>query len=550
MARLLERVGVKVVEFNFPVAKHDRPGVMQVELEEFRKALSASRSNVESWFGRLQPVRTLLDKVDRLCWEEGRLPGAEARLLHLRSTDMDGDPVLFSRRLEKALSQFSSAARRHGPRIALFGVPSAITGLAEKIEAMAALLVLCETEHDFAMIPAAQTIEQQYLDYAYPYGIEARLDKFLRLAREREVEGVVVYSQSFCHHNLELTRVERVLRPLPTVVIESDVPASLSPRDLVRLEGFLSIVRGKSRRGDLASTRPSPPRPWGLAPPLGEHDGLGGLHQPSGGGIALGLDLGSRFAKILAVHSGEQRRLLVDTIEFYRTWAVRTPTGLRVDIASLVRSLGFLDADAPVNVVSTGYGRNLVSFENSTTVPEIQAHAAGAAGQVQHEEFLLIDFGGQDTKAAVVHKGAVVDFIMNDKCAAGSGRYVENMARLLGLPVEEVAARFEDPVELTNVCATFGESEVIGKIVEGVPHGRICAGIMLSVALRTVQLVQRLPRWQGAPVCLAGGLSESPALAIFLKQHLGASTVEALPEPRFNGALGALTLLHRASPVL
>ena len=261
----------------------------------------------------------------------------------------------------------------------------------------------------------------------------------------------------------------------------------------------------------------------------------------------MGMDLGSRFAKVVARTKGSQEKTLtVDAVEFYRDFAVRKDGELGLDLAALTDRLGLDDASRELHAVSTGYGRKLVDFANAATVPELAAHAAGAAAQVKEKRFLLIDLGGQDTKALIVEEGRVDTFVMNDKCAAGSGRYVENMARLLGLELDEVWRHTDSPVSLTNVCATFGESEVIGKIVEGVPMEQICAGIIQSVAARTAQMVQRLEN--GAlPVFLAGGMASSTALAYFLGKHLRGGEIRALPRPRLNGALGCIELLERGS---
>lgn len=549
LAALLERLGIRVLEFNFPVAPLRRRERMGYELDAFRRALSVSREKLDETFESMRPVRGLLEKMEALCWAERRLPGTQARHFLLQSTDMGGDPKLFSRRLEKVIGEFSKAPVRSGPRVALFGVPNLVSDLAGRIEGSGAILALCETEHDFAMIPPAPTLEEQYLNYAYPYGVEARLEKFLRLAEEREIDGVVVYTQAFCHHNLELARVQEALSEYPTVVIEADVPGPLSQRDLTRLEGFISLLRKRAPRGGVAflSVGESGVRKQFSSPPLGEgrKGELCGCTTAAAcaAGVRLALDLGSRFVKVLVEIEGALRFLAVDTIEFYRTFSCRMGSGLSVDMERLARALGLPEGAVPSNVVSTGYGRHLVKFENSQTVPEIQAHAAGAIAQCSHQKFLLIDLGGQDTKGLIVEDGRVVDFVMNDKCAAGSGRYVENMARLLGVPVEELTACSENPVELTTVCATFGESEVIGKIVEGREIPSICAGIMRSVALRTVQLIEKLPGVHGLPVCLAGGLADSPALAVFLSEFLGSNSVAPLRHARFNGALGCLKIL-------
>ena len=522
MAGLLTQRGVRVVEFNFPIAGPDRQGQMAVELERFRDEFDVSEAKVNRSFESIRPVRELLARIDRANWEEGRVPGSVARACLLRSTDMGGNPRLFRRRLEKVLADHEEGGGVRGPRLALFGVPAVFDGFLEKLQEMGACVVLTETEHDFAMLPPADSLAQQYLDYAYPYGIGPRVTRFRNLLEERRVDGVVVYSQAFCHHNLELAFVERELAGIPLLVLEGDLPRAVTARDGVRLEGFLELLSARRK-----------PRPEGRLKAPG----------PTAG-VAVGMDLGSRFAKVVATVNGEPSSLAMDTVRFYNLFAAPNKAGKpEVDVGKLLAAMGVKGGDYQDAVlISTGYGRNLVQFGNAQAVPEIVAHAAGAAGQVADERFLLIDLGGQDTKAVVVDCGRVEAFVMNDKCAAGSGRYVENMATLLAMPLDEVVRHYDSAVELTNVCATFGESEVIGLVVEGVAFERIAAGIMRSVAERTAGLVAKLPEARGLPVYLAGGLASGAALAALLSESLAAPSVTPLPEPRFNGALGCLKL--------
>jgi predicted CoA-substrate-specific enzyme activase len=222
---------------------------------------------------------------------------------------------------------------------------------------------------------------------------------------------------------------------------------------------------------------------------------------------------------------------------------VREDGSLQVDLKGIYAQCGCDEPEASreKQVVATGYGRHLVQFDNARSVPELVAHAAGAAGQVTESSFVLIDLGGQDSKVILVEDATVRHFVMNDKCAAGSGRYVENMARLLMLDLDDVIHHTRSPVLLTNVCATFGESEVVGMVVEGRPIEQISAGIMASVANRTAALVARLPELKGKPVYLAGGLACSKALVVFLSDLLDVS-VHSLPEPTFNGAIGCVCL--------
>jgi predicted CoA-substrate-specific enzyme activase len=254
------------------------------------------------------------------------------------------------------------------------------------------------------------------------------------------------------------------------------------------------------------------------------------------------LDLGSRFAKIAYRDSkGAVEVRILDSMRFYRTWARRTATGLALDLPAVLRDgLGIIPP-AGLTGIATGYGRHLEGLVGCHAVPEVHAHAAGAAAQVGPAEFVLADLGGQDTKAVRVRGGEVLDFVMNDRCAAGSGRYVENMARLLELELSEILIHHANPVVLSNVCATFGESEVVGLVVEGVPVERIAAGILRSVAMRLLQLLGRLPDTGGLPLYLSGGLAASTGL-VQLLDAIWDGPVESLPRPRLSGALGCLEL--------
>lgn len=523
MAELLERMGTRVIRFNYPVPGADERFHLEREMAGLAHQLGTNMEAAEAVFEELRPLRQMLRQVDVGCVGGSRLPAARARLLLLESTDFGGNPELFARRLERGLAEAEPPVAGATPRIAVFGIPTILGNLAETLEVMGAKVVLWETERDFAMVEPTASLLEQYLNYAYPRGLEARLEKFLPLLAARGVDAVLVNAQAFCHHNLELKRVEQALSGYPTLVLESDAPAGVSARDRVRLEGFLALAR----RG-AASGLPQPGGPGGQRR----------IAESASATTLIGLDLGSRFAKVMIRTGSDELLWSVDTITFYRRFARRSEGGLQVDLDKLLEEIGVKGVDSP-RVIATGYGRNLLGFNNARVMPEMEAHALGAASQVDEDHFLLVDWGGQDTKAVEVKAGRLVSFVMNDKCAAGSGRYVENMARLLGEPLEEVLNCHDAPVSLTNICATFGESEVIGHLVEGVPVEKICAGIMASVASRTAQLLARLEVDEQLPIYLAGGLAHSPALQVLLEQATGRAP-KPIPEPRFSGALGCL----------
>ena len=153
----------------------------------------------------------------------------------------------------------------------------------------------------------------------------------------------------------------------------------------------------------------------------------------------------------------------------------------------------------------------------------------------------IIDVGGQDTKVILVEQGMIQDFLMNDKCSAGTGKFLEIMANRLGVTIAELfdLAVQGTAVPISSLCTVFAESEVISMIGEGRSREDIAAGVVNSVAEKVAQLARRkqLPR----TVILTGGLSECPYFAEILSEKLGC-TVEAMKDGRYAGALGASLL--------
>ncbi len=235
-----------------------------------------------------------------------------------------------------------------------------------------------------------------------------------------------------------------------------------------------------------------------------------------------GLDLGSRVVKFcLAGPGGIRHRQTMEAVPF--VLALRRSGGLERRV---------LDLGEGVPLVTTGYGRAALPGEPG--ISEIRAHFRGGLLQTGLRDFTLVELGGQDSKVIHVEGGRVLDFVTNDRCAAGTGRYLENMARLLGVGLQELSACTEAPVEINNTCATFGETEILGRLVEGVEPRRIMAGINLSVARRVVQMVRRFkPR----ALVFCGGVALNRAVVEFTGRELEVP-VTVPPEPQLNGALG------------
>jgi predicted CoA-substrate-specific enzyme activase len=255
----------------------------------------------------------------------------------------------------------------------------------------------------------------------------------------------------------------------------------------------------------------------------------------------LGLDVGSLTCD--AVLIDRQRRLLA--------WAV-VPTGAR-NLESIARAraealqcagLGEPDLEA---VVATGYGRARVD-DKLAAVTEITCHARGIQALLPGTG-VLVDIGGQDSKAIRIDDGgAVTNFAMNDKCAAGTGRFLEAMARALEVEIDELGGMdlgASGDLTLSSMCTVFAESEVVSLIAEGVEVREIVAGLNRAIAHRTRSLVKRVePNPAGVQLAMSGGVARNPGVVRALGQALGVE-VRVPPEPDIVGALGAALIAHQ-----
>lgn len=254
--------------------------------------------------------------------------------------------------------------------------------------------------------------------------------------------------------------------------------------------------------------------------------------------IRIGIDLGSRMAKF-ALQDGSGSTLKLaghDTITFYKRYGRIEDDELSLDIAG---SGIFGTADlSGAAVTVTGYGRNTVAMKGARVISEIRAHVAGAVFQTGLKDFTLLDMGGQDTKVAQVKAGRLADFVMNDKCAASSGRYLENMAAVLEVTVEELSSHWDDPVELDSTCGIFGESELIGQILRGHPLPSLCAGVNRTLVKRVLPMLKRFP----APVIIAtGGVALNRGVMEILRREADSEIL--VPEhPQHNGAIGCINI--------
>jgi len=190
--------------------------------------------------------------------------------------------------------------------------------------------------------------------------------------------------------------------------------------------------------------------------------------------------------------------------------------------------------------VATGYGRINVPFADKQ-ITEISCHARGVACLLP-EARTVIDIGGQDSKGIKLKEGRAVDFVMNDKCAAGTGRFLEVTAEGLGVKLEDMgrlSLQAKNKVEIGSTCTVFAAQEVVAKLAEGVPLTDIIAGLHEAIAARIYSMVGRLKIER--EVALTGGGAKNIGLVKALEAKLG-FPVLLPPEPLLTGAIGAALL--------
>lgn len=244
----------------------------------------------------------------------------------------------------------------------------------------------------------------------------------------------------------------------------------------------------------------------------------------------IGIDIGSTASKVCILAEGAD-----PVYEVLPTgWNSKITAGIIRE--KLEEKLGSLDE---CRIIATGYGRISVEYADKV-ITEISCHGRGGY-ELAGSDCSIIDVGGQDTKYIQVMNGKAVDFLMNDKCAAGTGKFIEVMANRLGLTIEELfdLAKIGQPIPISSLCTVFAESEIINYMGEGKNREDIAAGVIESVALKVATLVQR--KQLAEKVIITGGLSGNEFFAERLSAKLGR---KVLPEEygRYAGAYGAALL--------
>ncbi len=241
-----------------------------------------------------------------------------------------------------------------------------------------------------------------------------------------------------------------------------------------------------------------------------------------------GIDIGSRTIELVIVNAAGEIK-----------------AGFQADTGfdPITEAKKMVDGISFDRIMATGYGRNLfeIAFD-APTVTEIKAHAIGAR-KFFPESKAVLDIGGQDSKAiSLSENGKVKKFEMNDRCAAGTGKFLEIMARTLGYDIEAFgreALLAENDLNISSMCTVFAESEVTSLIAKGNNRGEIARGLHASVVRRAAGMINRVA--SEGDIVFTGGVAKNPCMTAFLTEKLGRKVL--IPDnPQFIGALGAALL--------
>lgn len=253
----------------------------------------------------------------------------------------------------------------------------------------------------------------------------------------------------------------------------------------------------------------------------------------------MGVDIGSASSKVVILENGS--RIVAQQIVPFGTGTSGPQRALNAALAQAETT-----PEEMSYIVATGYGRNQFALANKC-VSEISCHAKGVKALVPTAR-TIVDIGGQDAKAILLDEaGRVEQFVMNDKCAAGTGRFLEVMARVLECELSQLAgydARATEVVPVSSTCTVFAESEVISLLSAGAPRYNIIAGVHQSVAVKAASLVHR------AGVCrddvvMSGGVAHNAGVVRKLETALN-TKVTVAPTPQSVGAYGAALYAYEA----
>lgn len=332
-------------------------------------------------------------------------------------------------------------------------------------------------------------------------------DRFNALKRLNNIHGIIYHTVKFCDsYSYEYSRLKSAAN-LPVLKIETDYTEQCEGQIKTRIEAFSETLRKKyiPNKNNKFKARDK---------------------------IVVGIDSGSTSTNAVIIDSNKN----ILSYSSLRTGAKSIESAKKV-IDKVLESTGINKSQVDL-IVSTGYGRVSLPFSDMD-ITEITCHGRGAFF-INDKIRTIIDIGGQDSKVIRINEnGDVTDFVMNDKCAAGTGRFLEMMARTLEIDIDsmgEEALKWKEDISITNMCTVFAESEVISLIALNKEKSDIIHGLDNSIASRVISLLGRIGKMEG--YMMTGGVAKNIGVVKALEEKL--NTKIYIPrEPEIVGALGA-----------
>ena len=332
-----------------------------------------------------------------------------------------------------------------------------------------------------------------------------------RLYLDPNLKGIIYHTIKFCdYYGFEYASIKRDIK-VPLLKIETDFTSQSAGQLLTRVQAFAETLEGSE---DMDPSK-------GISEEIRKK-------MESGVYYVAGIDSGSTSTDVVILDKdGKIKSTMI------------IPTGGRKRPCGPSRTIGFRKEDI-VRIVTTGYGRAYID-SGDDSITEITCHAKGAH-YLNPNVRTVIDIGGQDIKAiSIDENGAVKNFLMNDKCAAGTGRFLEMMARTLGLSLEEMSTRgldWKENVVISSMCTVFAESEVVSLVAQNKDVADIIHGLNVSVASKVGALAARLGKKNPGEYMMTGGVARNKGIIQALEEKLGAK-LYICDEAQLCGALGA-----------
>ncbi len=242
LAEILARRGVKVISFDYPLNR-DRE-LLRTQMEKLRLTLGTTWEDIESARIRLDGIRHKLKELDRLTFQENVISGFENHIFLVSSSDFRSDPDRFEDELDNLITEAGKRRPRNNEiRLGFLGVPPIFTDFYEFIESKGGRVVYNEVQRQFSMPFDTEDLLERYLLYTYPYGVDGRIKDIQKAITERNLDGLIHYTQTFCYRQLYDIILRQQLH-MPILTLEGDRPGKIDSRTALRLETFIEMLQG------------------------------------------------------------------------------------------------------------------------------------------------------------------------------------------------------------------------------------------------------------------------------------------------------------------